>query len=302
MAAHGIPDEGEPETPPAKTGDDNGKAKDDAPKAPAKAKTAEPDSDTPKLTERQLRIAKEFDYTDDETAELDPEIDGPRLEDMGRRYSRKMSEIGHAELERKGGKKPAGLASEVAEAEQQAVEDDDPENLDFQFDGFTPFDDPDNTKRFNRMARLVKTLVDDRNVQKSERQEAERDSFFDSLDVKTFPQYGKGKMSSFAADAAEAKARNELWADAADIQEGISKRRRISDTEALHWALDHVGKDTIKSAAKQELLDKLAQRRRHAVPRAGARRSQGELPSNDEKFDAAMDKFEQEHPGVVIPS
>lgn len=318
LAQHGLPDEGEAAAAAndAPKGDDDPQAEgtdkgNDDPPAPKGKPSDKPEAKT--LTARQIRAAKELGYSDEEIDELDPEIYGKVLDQTAARIGRKMSELGKLQQTLKG-KKPAQDALEddpEADADPDSalkgwqddeIDEDSPDVLkDVAFDDLTPYDDPENIGKLNRTIKIVQKLWAAYTEGRQEKQTAQRDEFFASIES-DFPEFGKGKMADLDDDSPEAKARNDLWEEAKAIQIGYKATgRNLSDREALEYALDHIGRDTLDKAAQKDLRAKLANRRRSALPRGQARRDLGDNPTKDQKLDRALDRFE-EQTGIVIPA
>mgnify|MGYP001585153618 CR=1 FL=1 len=307
FAEHGMDDEGESE-PAAGEGKDDDGTDDEVdpakPKKPDAKKTAKDDEDDSQeetqLTDRQKRACRDLGYSDDEMAGLTPtEVRG--IEEAAKRLSRKMSELGRAKAP---AKDPIDDGSGGDLHGETGEEDRPPARIDPQTLESLDFEITEDDVYSGDLVPKLNAVLGHFKAAREEAMSAERDKYFLSLSTgenPVAPEFGDKPMSAYDDDAPEAALRNQLWLEAKATKAGFASiGKRITDREALERAFDHYGREQLDKAAERKVKNKMASRRRQAVPTAASSRRPAEGQTADDKFNRAIDDWERKH-DIEVP-
>lgn len=267
-----------------------GKVEEDAPAPKAKASRQAETPPEPELNKHQVSTAKQLGYTEEEIADMDPEIWGDMLDRGGRKLHTKFSELGRLEKRLKTDGVPD--AEEAPDKDDQAAaqkpEDQEDTDLGFEYEQEDWRDEQDLPKRNKHLAatRANNIALQELKSQVSElleeRRGAEADGFFTDLDAESFPMFGEGKQSELGSDSPQAKARGSLIEEAINLRKyWKSQGQPISLAEALDRALYHLHPKAVKNAEHKKIASDVRRRRGRAHARPTHRRTVP-LPSTDE--------------------
>lgn len=252
-----------------------------------------PDEETPTLGERHSRMAKQMGWSDEKTASR---IEKFGVEAVAEDIEDQVSD--YARLTRRREDKP-----------EPPKEDDKPPSDDIDLATLPEFKEDDeyedSSAKLNALTKIVKQLAERKSDprlasvieyvegESDRRDQQVNDAFFMGI-AKEFTRYGDRPISEYAADSAEAEARNALLKEA----DKYAKFHPMS--EALDMALIAIERNSMKSRADGVRQERRRASRGRSVPHAPPRKG-GTGMTADEKDEQTFNAFEESHPGIKIP-
>lgn len=259
-------------------------------KTETETKPAEETTDTPAWTKRQTEVAKQFGIDPEEIANLEP---GEILDIIGRKYNRKMSELGREQQNLRDGVRTKAEPSGGDKADRGELK------LDFQYaqEDFDSLDDNGIIGKQNRhlaftqsLAERVAELEADINDRKESELADKADRFFAGLDKTEFPDFGTTKASELGEDSDELANRVKVVEEAQILQEAYAHRgKTLSFEDALDKAANMLFSENIKAAEQRKMAKKVEERRKQAGTRPTARTA---MPTPENLQKQKMDQID----------
>ncbi len=241
-------------------------------KTEAETKPAEETTDTPVWTKRQIEVAKQLGLDTEEIASLKP---GELLDVVGRKYNRKMSELGREQQNLRDGVRTKAEPSGVEKVDSGELK------LDFEYapEDFDSLGDDGIVSKNNRLIAYTKSLSErvaaleaDINDRKENELADKADRFFTGLDKTEFPDFGTTKASELDEDSDELANRVRVVEEAQILQEAYAHRgKTLNFEDALDKAASMLFSENIKAAEQRKMAKKVEERRRQAGTRPTAR-------------------------------
>ena len=228
-------------------------------------------------TQRQIDYAKQLGLSTAEIEGLD-EATAKWVESLGRKYSKKMSEVGRLEQQLKSGQE----SRQTPPADATGAETERPFGLE-------DWGEESGLKAINQMSDKVKALearIADMDAAHHDNEDgrisAERDRFFDALPAALKKRYGEGVVED---DTAESDARDELIDKAAVIQQGYiaAGHSPIPLSQALDEASKILDSDILQAQAATRKAEALRRRSSQRVTRPSNRDSGVDASGMDDR-------------------
>lgn len=244
------------------------------------------DSSEPTYTPAELSAAQRFGVPEDELTPGLAEKLAKAQSDIGRRYS----QLGRKEQEAR---------TAPAKPPEPAFE-----KFEHKFDPEVYGDDVDIfTKMMNRINEMSEQMTGfQKTSETAQLAESERvaDSFFERLDSKTYPEFGEGRGAELDHGGPAMEARNRVWEKANQLSLGceLASGTPMDFEDALQQALCIEAPNAKVETARRDARNS----RKRGVTRPNKSRTSRTQLSADEKFDAALDKFNAERGGNILLS
>jgi len=221
-------------------------------------------ADTGQLTDKQREAAKALGLDDADIAALG-ETAGPVIEKAASRHFGALSKVGHKLKAAREGKKAD--ADEAGEDDGKEIELADFSDADFDAYGDgKPVEKLNQVVKHNRaLAQRLERLERDLAAREEAETATEVDGFFKALDVKDYPQFGKGRTKALTAESEPYLARQELIEEAAVLRLASTELGRdMSLQGALDRALIIVAPNQQRAAMRRKLTEG-REKRKHAT-------------------------------------
>lgn len=238
------------------------------------------------LSAREIETAKQLGYSIDEIAEMDPDVYGPILDKAGRKYNKKMSELGHLQ------QKLRADAGTTAKPSEDTTKD---SETDYTFsDEDFDLSDEDGisgklTKTFAAMSERLEYLESRETEREATNLADKADTFFKGLDAKEFSQFGSGPTADLVEGSAEADARRDVTEEAKVLQMASELQgRKLGLPQAMDKAVHLLFSDNIAAAERRKITDEVYKRRRGAGNKPSHRKAKPTVATTKSEQNAEL--------------